>query len=105
MSQGGRSGRPAARRSTLRQLNAIKRTVDEMRKWWTTTSKVYLNSDERPADEPNKWWRDRRPEEYPEGQRRYWAGTVAGIDKMIQDLYALREECVAEYHKTPEDDQ
>jgi len=98
----GVSGRASARRSTWAALDNIKKTADNMRKWWTADGKVYLEPAERPADEPNKWYRDRLPEEYPESQRRYWAGTVAGIDKMITDLYALREACVEEYHKTPE---
>lgn len=99
----GVSGRAKARRSTLRQLSSLKRTVDNMRKWWMADGKVYLEAHERPADQPNKWYRDRRPGEYPESQRRYWSATVAGIDKMIQDLQALREECVREYWDTPEE--
>jgi hypothetical protein len=97
-----RSARASARRSTLKALDDIRATLDNMRSWWTVRSTIYIPREERPADDPNGYQRPRRQEEYPEAQRRYWSGTVAGIDKMITDLYALREACVAEYHKTEE---
>jgi hypothetical protein len=100
--RGKRSPRASARRATWRALDEIKKTADNMRGWWSTTGKVYIPPEERPADDPNGWYRDRQSGEYPENQRRYWAGTVAGIDKMIMDLQALREACVEEFNKTPE---
>lgn len=100
--RGKRSPRASARRATWTALNEIKKTADNMRGWWVASGRVYVPAEERPADAPDQWYRDRRPEEYPEAQRRYWAGTVAGIDKMIMDLQALRETCVEEFNKTPE---
>lgn len=97
-----RSARASARRATWKALDEIKKNVDNMRSWWTVTSKVYIPPEERPADDPNGWYRKRQAGEYPEDQRRYWAVTVAGIDSMIMDLRALRAHCVEEYHKTPE---
>lgn len=86
----------------MKRLNEIKSTVENMREWWSATTTVYVDPKDRPEGQPDAWSRVRRPEEYPEAQRLYWHGTVAGIDKMISDLYALRELCVEEYNKTPE---
>ena len=96
-----RSPRASARRAALIQIMNIRETLDTMRGWWTTTSKVYVSPEDRKPGE-NLYYRPREVGEYPEAQRRYWHGTVTAIDKAIQDLQALREHCVQEYHNTPE---
>lgn len=96
-----RSSRASARTKTLKSLNDIKKTLDNVRGWWKVAGTVYIPQDLRePGD--STYHRDRRSEEYPESQRLYWNATVTGIDKMIQDLQELREHCVTQYWETPE---
>lgn len=102
MTERKRSTRASARRSTLKQINEIKAVVETMRTWWTTRTTVFVPSEERkPGD--NHYLRPREQHEYPENDRKYWAGTVKAIDKAMQDLHALREHCIREYHNTPEE--
>lgn len=94
-----KSPRAGARRETLRQINTIRKTLDSLHRWWTVRSTVYVDPADR-APGSNVYLRPREVNEYPEAQPRYWAGTVAAIDKAIQDLQKLREYCVAEHDKT-----
>ena len=61
---------------------------------------VYVNpADRAPGD--NTYHRDRRPEEYPEAQRRYWRATITHIDDLTAHLAELRAYCVEQRNETP----
>jgi len=78
----------------LRHLNEIKVVIGTLGAWWNVTGTVYGHGHPR----------ERRPDEYPEAQRLYWASTIAKIDDMSEMLETLRAHCLAEYHATPEDE-
>lgn len=88
-----RSERAGARRTVLKSLASIKSRINVLQGWWNVSGTKY-------GDEFGP--RPRYSEEYPEAQRRYWASTIREIDAMINDLTVLREQCIAEYDKTPE---
>ncbi len=98
-----RSPRAAARRHVMTQLDAARDRIKTLRHWWTAESKIYVDPvDRKPGD--NAYLRDRRPEEYPESQRHYWASTIAEIDNIVIALTGLRAYCVEQFHETPETD-
>lgn len=90
-----RSPRASARREVLRRVMDAKKRLDMLKYWWRADSRVWGES----ADAPS---RERELSEYPEAQRRCWAGTVKEIAELITELRDLQEFCVHEYHKTPE---
>jgi hypothetical protein len=92
-----RSPRAGARRHVLKSLNSLRIRVRTMRGWWDITGQVYAPELDRTKMNP---MRDRRPEEYPEVDVRYWWGTVAEIDAMIREMHLLRAFCVEEWQKT-----
>lgn len=92
-----RSERAGARRKVLAQLKEIKDRIKILDAWWNVSGRIY--DEYRPI---NERLRERRPEEYPEAQRRYWAGTIAAIDAMQIRIDELRKYCLNEYHATPE---
>lgn len=83
-----RSERASARRRVLKILSSVKRDITTLQAWWNVTG------------------RDRRPDEYPEAQRLYWASTIRRIDEMSDKLAELRAHCLNEYNITsaPEDE-
>lgn len=87
-----RSPRASARRHVLDRLAAAKRTISVLQGWWDVTGRV-----------PVEGWRDRRSDEYPEAQRRYWASTVQQLDHLTTQLAELRKYALDEYHSTPEE--
>ena len=98
-----RSPRASARRHVMRQLDTIRTRVKKLRGWWTAETKVYVEAADRtPTMAPNAYLRDRLPGEYPENQRHYWTGTVAEIDKLVDDLADLRLHCYRQAHETPD---
>lgn len=95
-----RSPRAAARTKTLRQIKDLKTMIVILQGWWTPSGTVWLDqADRKPGD--NAYRRERLVHEYPEAQRRYWAGTIEHIDTMTEQLRQLREHCLAEYNATP----
>lgn len=95
-----RSPQAAARRTVIAHLREIKGTMTNLTSWWNVSATAYV----APADSGprNATLRDRHPEEYPEAQARYWASTVAEVDKMVEELGRLRKFAVAEFHRCEE---
>jgi hypothetical protein len=98
-----RSKRAGARRQVLGHLRAVKDSINILSGWWNVTSTVYVElADRKPGD--NLYLRERLEQEYPEAQRRFWAGTIKEIDDLTERLATFREHCLTEYHQTPEGD-
>lgn len=92
------SPRAGARRAVLAHLREIRNTVATLHGWWNVSARIYVPSAERGSNR-NAELRDREPQEYPEAQGKYWASTVAEVDKMIAELGKLRAFAVTEFHK------
>jgi hypothetical protein len=84
----------------MKALNAVKRDLDKLRKWWTAPTEVYVRTEDRMPGDP--YTRPREVEEYPEAQRLYWHATINEVDQMMMRLTELRARCLEEYHRTPE---
>ena len=91
------SERASARRKVLSHIKEIKDVVKILDAWWNVSGRVYDGT--LPM---NQRLRERRPEEYPEMQRRYWASTINEIDKLQIRLDKLRGYCMDEFDATIE---
>lgn len=89
-----RSARARLRTHVMTQLNEARDHVKLLRSWWTAEGTVYLFPDQRDPAAPHRTTRDRRPDEYPENQRRYWIATATRLAELIQTLDRLRQYCI-----------
>lgn len=92
-----RSERASARRKVLKVLSSLKRDITTLQAWWDVRGTTYIP---QITGGPSVR-RDRRPDEYPEAQRKYWASTIARLDVMAFEIAELRAHCLNEYNITP----